>query len=103
MQLIFESGLTIDNARASDIRKNLEGEEFTILISDEDESTFIQCGQGNNDAGYYVIEYQDGSTDHHYIATDTAIPLELVLPTFYKYLRGDESWETDFEWEHYPM
>ena len=28
MQLQFESGKIIENARASDIRKNLEGEEF---------------------------------------------------------------------------
>ncbi len=80
MQLQFESGLTIDNARASDIRKNLEGEEFTILIADEDGDgmTFIQCAEHEDEPGYYVIEYQDGSMDRHYIATEEAIPLELV-------------------------
>ena len=52
--------------------------------------------------GYYVIEYQEGSTDHHY-ATTGVVPLVHVLQTFYKYLRGDESWKADLDWEHMPL
>jgi hypothetical protein len=102
MQLRFESGKVIDNARASDIRKNLEGEEFTILISDEDALTFIQCAEDDDEPGHYIVEYQEGSTYDHY-RTDEVMPLERVLAAFYKYLRGDESWRTDFEWEHMPL
>jgi hypothetical protein len=102
MRLEFESGKVIHNARASDIRKNLKGEEFTILLSDEHELTFMQCAEDYDEPGQYILEYQDGSTYEHYCAVET-IPLERVLAAFYKYLRNDKSWRSDFIWNHTPM
>lgn len=47
----------------------------------------------------YILEYQEGSVSKHYRAVDSPILLEQVLNAFSKYLRGDESWRSDFTWE----
>lgn len=45
------------------------------------------------------MEYQDGSLDRHYQAVGGPVPLDRVLAAFLKYLRGDSSWRSDFQWE----
>ena len=64
--------------------------------------TFIQCAEDLDEPGHYVLEYQEGTTYEHYRAEET-VSQEQVLTAFYKYLRGDESWREDFEWEHTPL
>ena len=43
--------------------------------------------------------YQEGSIDHHYAAVHPGIPIAAIVDVFEKYLRGDASWKSAFEWE----
>ena len=105
MKLIRETGTTV-NVSEGDIRSSLEGEEFAILVSDEDEATYMQF-HDSRDADdqvlqeEYILEYQAGSLSEHYDATDSRITLVMVTDAFVKYLRCDETWMTDFAWK--PM
>jgi hypothetical protein len=77
----------------------IEHEAIAILSGAEG---FIQCVapgvSGNKSRHGYLLEYQDGSEDRHYRATDEPITLARVLFAFLKYLRGDASFRTDFRW-----
>jgi hypothetical protein len=101
MDLTLESGAVIRDATEHDIRGRIEGEEFAILAADED--TYLQCAK-QNDAPYeYILEYQEGDLSNHYRAVDDAVPLDRVIATFTRYLRGDESWKSDFTWQRIEL
>jgi hypothetical protein len=97
MELNLESGLVITNATEDIIRTSIEGEDFAILAIDTD--TYIQCAEQKNQPFEYILEYQDGSLDKHYQATNGPIILDRVIAAFIKYLRKDISWQSDFEWK----
>lgn len=99
MDLEFESGRIIRKATEGDILAHLEGEEFAILSSSSDSGTYLQCAEQQEPPFEYILEYQEGSLSRHYRAVDEPIPLDRVLSAFLKYLRGDASWRTDFQWE----
>jgi len=97
MELTLESGCVIAHPSEGDIMTRIEGEEFAILGVDSD--TYLQCAEQNESPYLYFLEYQDGSVEKHYQAVDGAITSERVVAAFLKYLRGDSSWKTDFQWE----
>jgi len=101
MHLTVESGDVIRDATEEDIRGRIEGEEFAILAADED--TYLQCAEQSEAPYGYILEYQEGDLSRHYQATDDAVPLDRVIATFIKYLRGDESWKSDFEWQRIEL
>ena len=101
MDLTLESGAVIRDATELDIRGRIEGEEFAILAADDD--TYLQCAKQNDTPSEYVLEFQEGDLGHHYRAVDDAVPLDRVITTFIKYLRGDESWQSDFEWQRMEL
>jgi hypothetical protein len=87
MKLELESGTVIDEATEADILTRIEGEEFAILGVDSD--TYIQCAEDKGPPYEYVLEYQEGSLDRHFQATDGPVTLERVLSAFQRYLRND--------------
>ena len=97
MNLELESGRILEMVSEADLRAAIDGEEFAILATSPD--TYIQCAERKKPPYDYVLEYQDGSLDQHYQATDGPIPLERVLAAFVKYLQGDGTWRADFVWE----
>jgi hypothetical protein len=97
MSLELESGWIIRGVTADDILSCVEGEDFAILAADP--NTYIQCAEQKESPYEYVLEYQGGSLDEHYRATDEPITLERLRAAFVKYLQGDASWRTDFRWE----
>ena len=101
MDLTLESGAVIRDATEQDIRGRIEGEEFAILAADDD--TYLQCAKQNDAPSEYVLEFQEGELGHHYRAVDDAVPLDRVITAFIKYLRGDESWQSDFEWQRMEL
>lgn len=129
MQLTFQSGLVIENPSEADIRDRLPPEIYTILDADRDSylqchvkfpwpafgshefkamprprgrlrkyAILPAWSRASPNQGY-ILEYQDGSLSKHYRAVDSPIVLEQVIDAFSKYLRGDESWRSDFTWE----
>jgi len=101
MELTLESGAVIRDATEQDLRGRIEGEEFAILAADED--TYLQCARQNDAPSEYVLEFQEGDLGHHYRAVDDAVAVDRVIATFIKYLRGDESWKSDFTWQRIEL
>jgi len=101
MELTLESGAVIRDATEQDLRGRIEGEEFAILAADED--TYLQCAKQNDAPSEYVLEFQEGDLGHHYRAVDDAVAVDRVIATFIKYLRGDESWKSDFAWQRIEL
>jgi hypothetical protein len=97
VELTLESGRVIANVTEDDILSLIEGEEFAILGVDP--GTYIQCAVQRDPPYEYVLEYQDGALDQHYQAVDGTITLDRVIAAFFKYLRRDSSWWSDFQWE----
>ena len=97
MKLELESGFVTPSPTDDDFAR-IEGEEFAIL-SGAAADTYIQCAEQNEPPWEYILEYQDGSLDKHYRATDGPIKLDQILTAFRKYRDGDATWLTDFTWE----
>jgi hypothetical protein len=113
MDLQLGSGRVIRRPTKEEILCHVEGEEFTILSIDPD--SYIQCSQLNYlygspmlvhrrgaihyEKGHYDLEYQDGSLDTHFQAVDRPITMDRVQSAFLKYLRGDQTWRSDFCWQ----
>jgi hypothetical protein len=98
MQLELESGSQIiRDPTEKDICAYVGIEGFAILSVSE--YTYIQCAEHDERTGEFQLEYQDGSVDEHYRAADEPITLDRILTAFVKYLRKDESWRSDFDWE----
>lgn len=76
--------------------RSLDGHHNNFVILGCDEMTYMQTS-GSSDMGF-ILEYQEGSLDEHYRATDDSIPLDQVARAFEMYLHGDETWKPLFEW-----
>jgi hypothetical protein len=96
MDLQLESGRMICGVTADELLACIEGEDFAILSADPE--TYIQCAEQKESPYEYILEYQDGSVDKHYEASDGPITLRRVLSAFQKYLRSDPTWRSDFRW-----
>ena len=101
MKLEFESGVVIPSPTESDLAR-IAVEEFAILISDNP-NTYLQCAKEPEPRKGYVLEYQNGSLDQHFNVVGGAIVLERIVAAFSKYLLGDGSWLTDFDWERMDL
>ncbi|MDB5350563.1 MAG: hypothetical protein JWN86_1810 [Planctomycetota bacterium] len=97
MSLTYGSGKVRRDPAEEDIRGGLAGQSFAILAVDD--STFIQCISIDQSQGRYQLEYQEGSPDARFRASDPTITSDRVVNAFCKYLGGDESWRVDFHWE----
>ena len=76
----------------------LTDEDFAGLT---DGLRFIQCAE--DDDSFFALEYQDGSLQQHYRATNDPISLQQVRAAFQKYYNDDSSWKDDFQWERLAL
>src|SRR4051794_19735224 len=74
----------------------VEGIRYAVLAADR--HTYIQCAEREEPPHGYWLSYVDKHEGEKYHAVDVAIGLDRVLSAFLKYLRGDESWRSDFSW-----
>jgi hypothetical protein len=103
MQLILESGKTVENPSDEEIARFLPAEEFAILSDGPDSYTFLQVGERKESPWDLVLEYQVDSLENHFRAVSTPITMEVVIMAFQKYAKGDASWQTDFQWERMEL
>ena len=68
-----------------------------IILSQSGEVYIQAAGEGDDP---YVMEYREGDSDHHFQCT-RKLSKANVQSAFMKYLRGDDSWKTDFEWKQF--
>jgi hypothetical protein len=74
-----------------------ENDDFVVLSKND--MNYIQAAPGDFEGEGLVLEYQDGSLDRHFSASDTNISKELILSVFLAYLKGEDSWKEKFNWE----
>jgi len=92
---------TIVDPSDEDIRSALggldagSGDAFVILVPAE--MTYIQAS-GDRRRGF-DMEYQEGSIDRHFRATNESILVDDVAEAFIAYRSGDESWKSRFEFK----
>ena len=101
MKLELESGRSIDEPTSDDILTNIEGEEFAILSIGPD--SYIQTCEQRESPWEYELEYRAGCADKHYRATDGPITLDRVIEAFLRYLVGDPTWWSQFEWKRLDL
>ncbi len=95
MRLELESGKIIDQPTADDIKTMIPAEEFAILSQLDQRYIQFVC---HKDIGLYILEYRDGSADSHFSTRTPVSSIDHVISAFQKYLVGDDTWKSDFEW-----
>ena len=76
-----------------------EGDSFLILAKDD--MTYLQAS-GDPKHGF-ILEYQEGSLEHHYSCIEPSLGLPELSRAFRWYLHGDGRWKTDFRWEQQSL
>jgi len=102
MKLECAQSISSANATEAEIRGAFaddRGRGEFIILSETDQVYLQASGEGD---GPYALEYRDGSDERHFrCARDVEKP-ELET-AFLKYLKGDPTWKTDFQWERLEM
>jgi hypothetical protein len=97
-RLTLENDTIIDNPTSNQIAlaiSTLNTTDNTFAILESDDMTYIQTGYQN--AGEFVLEFQDGSLDKHY-QTTVETPYE-VLAAFQGFLESREDWKQTIDWQ----
>ena len=72
-------------------------DDFVILSKNN--MNYIQTAIGEKEEEGFILEYQEGSLDKHFIATDRDLELDRIIEIFIAYNNGDEKWKSDFQWD----
>ncbi len=100
MYLELGSGKTLNDPsldQITDALRALPGGDGSVAILSWSPNVYIQC-MGSERKGF-VLEYQEGSLDKHYIASDNHLSLATVTRAFQSAASGDEGWRTQVTWE----
>lgn len=74
----------------------MKGDDAFVILS-RDEMNYMQAA-GDVIRGF-VLEYQAGNTDRHFLAAGGPHSSDRVSKAFRNYALNDPQWETDFKWE----
>ncbi len=97
-RLTLENDTLIDNPTSNQIAQvisSLNTTDNTFAILESSDMTYIQTAFQN--AGEFVLEFQDGSLDKHY-QTTVETPLE-VMAAFQGFLESREDWKRTINWQ----
>jgi hypothetical protein len=98
MKLETAQGIASDSVSEAELIDAFQDDarrgEFIVLSQSKE--VYIQAG-GEQD-GPYSLEYRDGNKDRHFRCNRDVSKSE-VQAVFLKYLRGESSWQSQFEWE----
>ena len=102
MKLTLENGNhdshdVIKKPKEKLILEEFADEYFDFAILESGKESYIQC-RIIEDTGRCLLEHRDGSADRHY-QTEKTVSLDRAISAFIWYLRGDESWRSEFVWE----
>jgi hypothetical protein len=75
---------------------SLKGSEDPYLILSKTDMTYMQTVWTENG---FILEYQEESIAHHYVASDT-LTLDEVTNTFMSYLNGSSQWKASIKFEN---
>lgn len=96
-RLTLENDTVINNPTSKQIAlaiSTLNTTDNTFAILEYGDLTYIQTALQN--AGEFVLEFQDGSLEKHY-QTTVETPLE-VMAAFQGFLEAREDWKRSIDW-----
>ena len=99
MKLKTETGRSIRNPSTDEISialNSIDGDKCHFASLRVNEMTYVQTSGDPNQG--FSLEYQTGSVDRHYIATDEKLKMEEIEKAFLAYSKGDDSWINDHDW-----
>lgn len=95
----------IQNPSEQDVRQAFEALEKGwiefVILEDERASVYIQTAGSADEA--YVVEYNDGSDQCQWRATDSNVTPAHILDTFLLFRRGDINWKNQFTWQKFKV
>ena len=74
-----------------------ENDDFVVLSKND--MNYIQAALSDYEGEGFILEYQEGSLDKHFSATDNNISKDVILSVFLAYLKGESAWKEQFNWE----
>lgn len=90
----------IDNPTEDDISQAFDALEkgwIEFAILEDGSGRFIQtAGSGG---GHYVLDYNEGSTQWQFHASDSNLSKARLLDAFLAFRRGDPGWNSQFTWK----
>ena len=91
----------ISDPTDEEIRRELstlstDNDDYFAILGPSD-LTYLQV-LGDKNVGF-ILEYQEGSVEAHFRATDDRIPLEQVVRAFIAYRDGSSDWQEPFTFE----
>src|SRR6266478_3079192 len=96
MRLRTSSGEIITDPTEDDISRVLSNEKWVVL--EKEAGSYLEFSK-SRDPSRWRLGYQIGSLENHFRTVRASLTLEKVGRTFDKYLKGEETWQSDFEWE----
>ena len=100
MEFSCEADEPIADPSDSEIRDGIlkiDGKKNSFAILSIDEMTYIQTS-GSPLTGF-VLEYQNGSLENHYRASDLIAVPDKIIAAFISYRLQDGAWQEGFVWE----
>jgi hypothetical protein len=97
-------GETVEQPSAEQIEealRSLPGGPDSFAILTRSEGSYIQV-LGGGESGY-ILEYQDGSLDRHYVCPDADLGIDAVISAFRSYARDDDDWRTALSWQRQEL
>jgi hypothetical protein len=73
------------------------GDSFAIYQKGGSGLSYMQTSGGPEEG--FILEYQAGSLDAHFVCANRALSFEEIVQSFTWYATGDERWRTDISWE----
>jgi hypothetical protein len=70
---------------------------FAIYVRGGNGGTYMQTACKGADA--FILEYQEGSLDHHYVCVNKSLSCEQIIDVFQRYVRAVETWKEEYTWE----
>jgi hypothetical protein len=86
-----------DDDAIDEVLRSLDAKDNLFAILATDDMNYMQTS-GSAETGF-VLEYQAGSMDQHFLASDAQISVEEVAEAFKSYLRQNDQWKSGFDWE----
>jgi hypothetical protein len=94
----------VDNPIEDDVRQVFDALEkgwIEFAIMEDDNGSFIQTAGGGGSP--YTLEYNEGSVQWQFRATDSKLTRERVLDAFLAFRRADASWKSQFTWQKFRL
>lgn len=79
--------------------RDLPGGDGSTAILERADGHFIQVAGGQEDRGFYLLEYREGDASRHFRCVERQLDADTVVAAFRSYLNGDDDFKRRLEWQ----